>query len=98
MAQAVAAAASLAVAGDAVLLAPGCASKDMYPDYAARGRRLRRGGTRADPSILVREAGPANRRSSPGGDADPLGWGQSKPDVRTSALGAAGSEPCWTAR
>jgi UDP-N-acetylmuramoylalanine--D-glutamate ligase len=37
MAEAVKAAASLAQAGDVVLLAPGCASKDMYADYAARG-------------------------------------------------------------
>ncbi len=37
MAQAVAAAASLARPGDAVLLAPACASLDMYDSYAARG-------------------------------------------------------------
>jgi UDP-N-acetylmuramoylalanine--D-glutamate ligase len=37
MEEAVAQAAAVAVAGDAVLLSPGCASFDWYRSYAARG-------------------------------------------------------------
>jgi len=42
MPEAVAAAASLALPGDVVVLAPAAASFDMFDDYAARGDAFRR--------------------------------------------------------
>ncbi len=55
MAAAVRAAAERAAAGDVVLLAPGCASFDMYTDYEARGEDFRR---RVRALISNRSAGP----------------------------------------
>ncbi len=52
--------------GDAVLLAPGCASKDMFTDYAARGDAF---------AAAVR----AHRGVTVSGDPDPAGWDRVQP-------------------
>src|SRR5207247_10855132 len=54
--QAVARAAAVADAGDTVLLAPACASFDMFADYAARGRAFR--------AAVEALAGPGRARSA----------------------------------
>jgi UDP-N-acetylmuramoylalanine--D-glutamate ligase len=46
MVAAVRAAAGLAVSGEVVLLSPGCASFDMYPNYQARGEDFRQAALR----------------------------------------------------
>ena len=101
MVQAVAAAVSLAAAGDVVLLAPGCASKDMYSDYAARGDAFVAAVEGLDDSTGNRRT--EIERSEPRGHGDPRpnrqrdpsGSGVGSRKGSTKGKGSSGKSAAW---